>query len=66
MKRKLHPSVVIGALGVFVALLGWWMVRASGGVGPVERNLSDMPMPKEAGEGMARMRAELDRQRAGR
>lgn len=59
MKKELHPGVVVGVLVVLlVGLLGYFQYQTAGKY-PIQADSKSLPMPKEAAEGMAKMREKL-------
>lgn len=64
MKKALHPGVVAGILIVSVCLIGYIMMKQSGGFDRKYVDLKDMPMPKAAADEMAKMAREVQAKKA--
>lgn len=65
MKSKQIPApIAIGCILLAIGTIFFFMMQKSGGFGRQYINLSDMPMPKAAAEGMAKMAKQVQEKKA--
>lgn len=65
MKRQQVPApVAVTIIVLVVGAIFYFMMQKSGGFDREYKNLADMPMPKAAAEGMAKMQKELQAKKA--